>query len=81
MKKYVIKFEHLQKVECFTEVEACSYEDAMDMFEKSPFRNARYLKTEQFEEAENNGYHVSRVTEDGKEVYKDIRKFKAELTV
>lgn len=81
MKKYVIKFEHLQKIECFVEIEACSYEEAMDLFEKNPFRNARYSKTEQFEEAENKGFHVSRVTEDGKEVYKDIRKFKAELTV
>lgn len=81
MKKYVINFEHIQKVVCSVEVKADSYEEAMDAFEENPFENVLDFETKQLEEAENNGYHVSSVTEDGKEIYRDIRKFKAELTV
>lgn len=81
MKKYVIDFEHIQKIVCSVKVKANSYEEAMDIFEKNPFENVIDLETFPLEEAENKGFHVSSVTEDGKEVYKDIRKFKAELTV
>ena len=37
MKKYIIKFNHVEESEYTAVVEANSYEEAMDIFEESPF--------------------------------------------
>ena len=37
MKRFIINFEHIQKVVCSVKVEANSYEEAMNLFEKEPF--------------------------------------------
>lgn len=81
MKRFIINFEHIQKVVCSVKVEANSYEEAMNLFEKESFNKIIERKTVPLEDAENNGYHVTSVTENGKEIYKDIRKLKSELTV
>ena len=44
MKKYVIKFSHVEESEYTAVVEAESYEEAMDIFEESPFE---YLEDEE----------------------------------
>lgn len=83
MKKYVIKFEYTKKYNCESEIEANSYEEAMDIFEKNPLSNLKKHVSVPFREIpkEEPIFHVSNVTENGKEVYKDIRRIKAELTV
>lgn len=83
MKKYVIKFEYVERYNCEAEIEAENYEEAMDTFEKNPLGMLNKHVSVPFKEIpkEEPIFHVSNVTENGKEVYKDIRKFKAELTV
>lgn len=83
MKKYIIKFEYVQKYDCESEIEANSYEEAMDAFEKKPLGMLNRHISVPFKDIpeEEPIFHVSSVTENGKEVYKDIRKIKAELTV
>ena len=75
MKKYVIKFEHVEESTYTAIVEANSYEEAMDIFEESPFE---YTKKEELDTAQGLTYHVSEVTENGKVVYKNDRKVIAE---
>ena len=55
----------------------------MDTFEKNPLSMLNRHTSVPFKDIpeEEPIFHVSSVTENGKEVYKDIRKFKAELTV
>ena len=83
MKKYIIKFEYVQKYDCESEIEANSYEEAMDLFEEKPLSMLHKHISVPFKDIpeEEPIFHVSSVTENGKEVYKDIRKIKAELTV
>lgn len=75
MKKYVIKFEHVKESTYTAIVEANSYEEAMDIFEESPFD---YTKKEEPDYKQGLMYHVSEVTEDGEVVYKNDRKVNAE---
>lgn len=83
MKKYIIKFEYVERYDCEAEIEANSYEEAMDLFEEKPLSMLNRHTSVPFKDIpeEEPIFHVSSVTENGKEVYKDIRKFKAELTV
>ena len=75
MKKYVIKFEHVEESTYTAIVEANSYEEAMDIFEESPFD---YLEKEEPDDKQGLTYHVSEVTENGEVVYKNDRKVIAE---
>ena len=75
MKKYVIKFEHVEEKTYTAIVEANSYEEAMDIFEESPFE---YTKKEEPDNVQGLMYHVSEVTKDGEVVYKNDRKVIAE---
>lgn len=75
MKKYVIKFEHVEESTYTAVVEANSYEEAMDIFEESPFD---YLEKEEPDNVQGLMYHVSEVTENGEVVYKNDRKVFAE---
>ena len=75
MKKYVIKFEHVEESKYTAIVEANSYEEAMDIFEESPFD---YLEKEEPDDKQGLTYHVSEVTENGEVVYKNDRKVIAE---
>lgn len=70
MKKYVIKFEHVEESTYTAIVEAESYEEAMDIFEESPFD---YLEDEEPDSVQGLTYHVSEVTEDGKFVYRNSK--------
>lgn len=73
--KYKIKFEHVDETAYTAVVEADSYEEAMDIFEKSPFE---YVENLEGDDSEGAGWHVSEVTEGDKEVvYKDDRKLDA----
>ena len=75
MKKYVIKFEHVEESTYTAIVEANSYEEAMDTFEESPFEDT---KKEEPDNVQGLMYHVSEVTKDGEVVYKNDRKINAE---
>lgn len=75
MKKYVIKFEHVEESTYTAIVEANSYEEAMDIFEESPFE---CIEEEEPDTVQGLTYHVSEVTEDGEVVYKNDRKVIAE---
>ena len=66
MNKYVIKFSHVEESEYTAIVEAESYAEAMDAFEKSPFD---YLENEEPDSVQGQAFHVSKVTEDGEVVY------------
>jgi hypothetical protein len=70
MKKYVIKFEHVEESEYTAIVEANSYEEAMDIFEESPFE---YLEDEEPDSVQGYAFHVSEVTEDDNIVHKDSK--------
>nr|DAX58800.1 MAG TPA: 5-chloro-2-hydroxyhydroquinone dehydrochlorinase [Caudoviricetes sp.] len=70
MKKYVIKFEHVEEKTYTAIVEANSYEEAMDIFEESPFE---CIEDEEPDTVQGLTYHVSEVTEDGKFVYKNSK--------
>ena len=71
MKKYVIKFEHVEESTYTAIVEANSYEEAMDIFEESPFE---CIEDEEPDTVQGLTYHVSEVSEDGEVVYKNDRK-------
>lgn len=71
MKKYVIKFSHVEESEYTAIVEANSYEEAMDIFEKSPFD---YLEDEEPDYAQGQAFHVSKVTEGDEVVYENSKK-------
>ena len=75
MKKYVIKFEHVEESTYTAIVEANSYEEAMDIFEESPFE---CIEEEEPDTVQGITYHVSEVTENGEVVYKNDRKVIAE---
>ena len=75
MKKYVSKFEHVKESTYTASVEANSYEEAMDIFEESPFD---YLEKEEPDNVQGLMYHVSEVTKDGEVIYKNDRKVIAE---
>ena len=75
MKKYVIKFEHVKESTYTALVEANSYEEAMDIFEESPFER---IEDEEPDTVQGLKYHVSEVTENGEVVYKNDRKVNAE---
>ena len=75
MKKYVIKFSHVEESEYTAIVEAESYEEAMDIFEESPFE---CIEDEEPDTVQGLTYHVSEVTENGEVVYKNDRKVIAE---
>lgn len=66
MKKYVIKFSHVEESKYTAIVEAESYEEAMDIFEESPFD---YLEDEEADSVQGYEFYVSKVTEDGDVVY------------
>ena len=70
MKKYVIKFEHVEESTYTAIVEANSYKEAMDIFEKSPFD---YLEKEEPDNEQGLMYHVSEVTEDGEVFYRNSK--------
>ena len=70
MKKYVIKFEHVEESTYTAIVEANSYEEAMDIFEKSPLE---CIEEEEPDTVQGITYHVSEVTEDGKFVYRNSK--------
>lgn len=75
MKKYVIKFEHVEESTYTAIVEANSYEEAMDIFEESTFE---CIEDEEPDTVQGLTYHVSEVTENGEVVYKNDRKVIAE---
>ena len=66
MNKYVIKFSHVEESEYTAIVEAESYEEAMDIFEESPFD---YLEDVEPDSVHGHASHVSRVPEKGEVVY------------
>lgn len=70
MKKYVIKFEHVEESTYTAIVEANSYKEAMDIFEESPFD---YLEKEEPDNVQGLMYHVSEVTKDGEVVYRNSK--------
>lgn len=71
MNKYVIKFSHVEESEYTAIVEAESYEEAMDIFEESPFD---YLEDEEPDSVQGQAFNVSKVTEDGDVVYENSKK-------
>lgn len=75
MNKYVIKFSHVEESEYTAIVEAESYEEAMDIFEESPFD---YLEDEEPDSVQGYAFHVSKVTEDGEVVYEKSKKLNVE---
>ena len=75
MNKYVIKFNHVEESEYTAIVEAESYEEAMDIFEESPFD---YLEDEEPDSVQGQAFHVSKVTEDGEVVYEKSKKLMVE---
>lgn len=75
MKKYVIKFEHVEESTYTAIVEANSYKEAMDIFEESPFE---CIEDEEPDTVQGLTYHVSEVTENGEVIYKNDRKVIAE---
>ena len=75
MKKYVIKFSHVEESKYTAIVEANSYEEAMDIFEESPLD---YIEDEEPDNKQGLTYHVSEVNEEGEVVYKNDRKVNAE---
>lgn len=75
MKKYIIKFNHVEESEYTAVVEANSYEEAMDIFEESPFD---YLEDKEPNSVEGIDYYVSKVTENGEVVYEEIKELIAE---
>ena len=70
MKKYVIKFEHVEENTYTAIVEANSYEEAMDIFEESPFE---CIEDEEPDTVQGITYHVSEVTENGEVVYRNSK--------
>ena len=76
MNKYVIKFEHVEESTYTAIVEANSYEEAMDIFEESPFD---YLEDEEPDSVQGLTYHVSKVTENGEVVYEKTKELIAEF--
>ena len=75
MNKYVIKFSHVEESKYTAIVEAESYEEVMNIFEKSPFG---YAKKEEPESRENVAWNVSEVTENSKVMYENSRQLIAE---
>ena len=75
MKKYVIKFSHVEEREYTAIVEAESYEEAMNAFEKSPFA---YAKKEEPNSRETVDWNVSKVTNGDKVEYENSRKLTTE---
>ena len=75
MNKYVIKFSHVEESEYTVVVEAESYEEAMDIFEESPFD---FLEDEEPDNVNGIDYYVSKVTENGEVVYENIKELIAE---
>ena len=71
MKKYVIKSEHVEESTYTAIVEANSYEEAMDIFEKSPFE---CIEDEEPDTVQGLTYHVSEVTEGDEVVYENSKK-------
>nr|DAX66031.1 MAG TPA: 5-chloro-2-hydroxyhydroquinone dehydrochlorinase [Caudoviricetes sp.] len=70
MKKYVIKFEHVEESTYTAVVEANSYEEAMNIFEESPFD---YLEDEEPDTVQGQAFHVSKVSEDNEVVYENSK--------
>ena len=66
MNKYVIKFSHVEESKYTAIVEAESYEEAMDIFEESPFE---CIEDEEPDSVQGYEFYVSKVTEDGDIVY------------
>lgn len=83
MKKYIVKFEYIERYDCESEIEANSYEEAMDAFEKKHLGMLNRHISVPFKDIpkEEPIFHVSSVLEKGKEIYKDVRRIKTELTV
>ena len=75
MNKYVIKFSHVEEREYTAIVEAESYEEAMDIFEESPFD---FLEDEEPDSVQGYEFYVSKVTEDGEVVYEKSKKLMVE---
>nr|DAS17125.1 MAG TPA: 5-chloro-2-hydroxyhydroquinone dehydrochlorinase [Caudoviricetes sp.] len=75
MNKYVIKFSHVEESEYTAIVEAESYEEAMDIFEESPFE---CLEDEEPDSVQGQAFHVSKVTENGEVVYEKSKKLNVE---
>lgn len=75
MKKYVIKFSHVEESKYTAIVEAESYKEAMDIFEGSPFD---YAKSEEPDITQGVAWNVSEVTENGNLVYGNNKKLIAE---
>ena len=71
MKTYRIKFEHVEESTYTAVVEANSYEEAMDIFEESPFD---YLENEEPDNVQGQAFHVSKETEDNEVVYENSKK-------
>lgn len=71
MKKYVIKFEHVEESTYTAIVEANSYEEAMDIFEESPFE---YIEDEESDTVQGQAFHVSKVSENNEVVYENSKK-------
>mgnify|MGYP000865464419 FL=1 len=75
MNKYVIKFSHVEESEYTAIVEAESYEEAMDIFEESPFE---FLEDEEPDSVQGHAFHVSKVTENGEVLYEKSKKLNVE---
>ena len=75
MNKYVINFSHVEESEYTAIVEAESYEEAMDIFEESPFE---FLEDEEPDSVQGHAFHVSKVTENGEVVYEKSKKLNVE---
>lgn len=76
MNKYVIKFSHVEESKYTAIVEAESYEEAMDVFEKNPFA---YAKKEEPDNRKSFDWNVSEVKrDDGKIMYENSRELTTE---
>ena len=75
MKKYVIKFEHVEEKTYTAIVEANSYEEAMDIFEESPFE---CIEDEEPDITQGVAWNVRKVTENGNLVYGNNKRLIAE---
>ena len=77
MKKYVIKFSNVEERKYTAVVEAKTYEEAMNVFEKSPFA---YTEREEPESREIVDWNVSKVTNGDKVEYENSRKLKTKYS-
>ena len=75
MATYIINFEHTKETKYTAEVEADSYEEAMDLFEEDPFE---YV-TDEIDDSDPGLYNVSKVVKNTQKlIYSNNRVLEAD---